>query len=373
MASIQRLVSPLTGGVIYRAQIRAKGRPSESANFPNRKEANDWARATEAAIREGRYFPQARARRTAFDELAADYLAHAVGHLTEKERTSRTRHLAWWAARFEGLSLAEITREAVSRARDVLAAEPYTRGKVHTNRKTGEKLLPNMRPRSGATVNRYLAALSDLFTFAVKERNVIERNPVSDLTRRKEARGRTRFLTDDERETLLAACATSPWPALRALVLLAVITGARKGELITLRWPDVDLKTGRALVRHTKNGEQRVLPLAGRALEVLRGLRLQNSARSEYVFPQPFGDEPGAYEYFDAHWYVAREAAGLADFRFHDLRHTTASMLAAQGASLLEIADVLGHKTLAMVKRYSHLLIDHKAGVIAKMVTARSL
>jgi integrase len=79
------------------------------------------------------------------------------------------------------------------------------------------------------------------------------------------------------------------------------------------------------------------------------------------------------YEHFDAHWYAALEASGIKDFRFHDLRHTTASMLAAQGASLLEIADVLGHKTLAMVKRYSHLVVDHKAKVIEKMITAKGL
>ncbi len=79
------------------------------------------------------------------------------------------------------------------------------------------------------------------------------------------------------------------------------------------------------------------------------------------------------YEHFDAHWYAALEASGINDFRFHDLRHTTASMLAAQGASLLEIADVLGHKTLTMVKRYSHLVVDHKAKVIEKMITAKGL
>jgi integrase len=82
---------------------------------------------------------------------------------------------------------------------------------------------------------------------------------------------------------------------------------------------------------------------------------------------------PGPYEHFDAHWYTALEAAGISDFHFHDLRHTTASMLAAQGASLLEIADVLGHKTLAMVKRYSHLVVDHKAKVIEKMIVAKGL
>ena len=117
----------------------------------------------------------------------------------------------------------------------------------------------------------------------------------------------------------------------------------------------MDLKAGRATLHDTKNGEQRTLPLAGKALEALRQLKLQNSARSGYLFPAPtvvLDPETGKpqldapYEHFDAHWYAALEAAGISDFRFHDLRHTTASMLAAQGASLLEIADVLGHKTL---------------------------
>jgi integrase len=253
-----------------------------------------------------------------------------------------------------------------------LSAETFTRGKPRKDKKTGELIAPKEYKRTGATVNRFIATLSHLFSFAVKERRLLGRNPVSDISRKKEPRGRTRFLSDGERTALLDACAKSEWPALHALVLLAITTGARKGELTALKWADVDLKTGRALVRETKNDEQRTLPLAGKALEALRELKLQNSARSEYVFQQPSG-LPGPYEHFDAHWYVALEAAGINDFHFHDLRHTTASMLAAQGASLLEIADVLGHRTLAMVKRYSHLVVDHKAKVIEKMVAAKGL
>jgi integrase len=211
-----------------------------------------------------------------------------------------------------------------------------------------------------------------VLSFAVKERRLLDRNPVGDISRKKESRGRTRFLSDVERGALLDACANSGWPTLRTLVLLAITTGARRGELLSLRWSDVDLKAGRALVRETKNGEQRTLPLAGKALEALRELKLQGSARSEHVFLQPSG-LPGPYEHFDAHWYAALETAAIADFHFHDLRHTTASMLAAQGASLLEIADVLGHKTLAMVKRYSHLVVDHKAKVIERLVIAKGL
>ena len=382
MASIQRIVSPLTKQVSYRAQVRVKGRPSESETFPSRKEAQAWAASIETAIREGRHFPHAAAKRTSFDALAKDYIEAVVAEFDEKERATRTRQLQWWAKQFSGLALAEITADAVSKGRDACAAETFTRGKPRKDKKTGELIAPTAYRRSGATVNRYIGTLSHLFSFAVKERRLMDRNPVGDIRRKKEPRGRTRFLSDEERAALLDACARSEWAPLHALVLLAITTGARRGELLSLKWADVDLKTGRATLHDTKNGEQRTLPLAGKALEALRQLKLQNSASSEYLFPSPAVvldpktgrpqlDAP--YGHFDAHWYAALEACGIQDFRFHDLRHTTASMLAAQGVSLLEIADVLGHKTIAMVKRYSHLVVDHKAKVIEKMITAKGL
>jgi integrase len=375
MASIQRIVSPLTREVAYRAQVRIKGRPTESATFPNRKEAQAWGVSIEAAIRENRHFPNAPARRTSFDALVQDYtktVLNEPGRFDDKERTTRERQLKWWSEKFSGLSLAEVTADRISAARDDLAEEEFTRGLAHEVPETGELVEPKRYKRSGATVNRYIAALSHALSFGVKDRRVLDRNPVSDIRRKKEPRGRTRFLSDEERTELLKACAKSVWQPLRTLVLLAITTGARKGELTGLRWADVDLKKGRALVHETKNDEPRTLPLAGQVLEALRDLKLMDSARSEYVFPQPSG-LPGPYEHFDAHWYTALKAAGIEDFHFHDLRHTTASMLAAQGASLLEIADVLGHKTLAMVKRYSHLVVDHKAKVIEKMVAAKGL
>lgn len=372
MASIQRIVSPLTQDISYRVQVRVKGRPSESATFPNRKEAQVWAASIETAIREGKHFPHAAAKRTSFDALAKDYMKTVLPEFDEKERGTRTRQLAWWAQQFAGLALAEITADRISKARDALSAETFTRAKPRKDAKTGELIPPKAYKRTGATVNRFIATLSHALSFAVKERRLLDRNPVADISRKKEPRGRTRFLTDAERSALLDSCAKSDWPALHTLVMLAITTGARKSELIRLKWADVDLKNGRALVRETKNDDQRTLPLAGRALESLRELKLQNSARSEYVFAQPSG-LPGPYQHFDARWRAALETAGINDFHFHDLRHTTASMLAAQGASLLEIADVLGHKTLAMVKRYSHLVVDHKAKVIERMVATKGL
>jgi integrase len=372
MASIQRIVSPLSGEVSYRVQVRRKGRSPESARFPNRKEAVAWAESLESAIREGRHFPHAAAKRTSFDALAQDYIESVLREFDSKERATRIRQLAWWSRQFSGLSLADLTADRISHARDRLSAETFTRGKPRKEEGSGEPIAPKEYKRSGATLNRYLATLSHVFSFAVKERRLMQRNPVSDISRKKEPRGRTRFLSDEERTALLEACQRSEWPALHALVLLAITIGARKGELVALKWADIDLKKGRALVRESKNDEPRTLPLAGKTLDALRALKLRDSARSEYVFPQPSG-LPGPYAHFDAQWYAALAEAGIRDFHFHDLRHTTASMLAAQGASLLEIADVLGHKTLAMVKRYSHLVVDHKAKVIEKMVAAKGL
>ena len=381
LASIQRIKSPLTGDISYRAQVRVKGRPAESKTFTNRKDAEKWGAALETAISDGKYFPSRKAARTTFAELANRHRTTVLDQLKTSGRETRETQLDWWVKRFGGHTLVEITPDRVAEARDALAAETFTRGKEKTDRKTGIVTLPKQYKRSGATVNRYVAALSHVFTMAIKEWRLIDRNPVRDISKKKETRGRIRFLSDAERDALLAACAKSDWPALHTLVLLAISTGARRGELIRLRGADVDLKVaradgelpmGRAVVHDTKNGEPRVLPLVGKALEAVRALKLQGSAKSEWVFPQPSGI-PGAYEGFDAHWYAALEAAGIKDFKFHDLRHTCASYLASQGASLLEIADTLGHRTMQMVKRYAHLAQSHKVDVIERMAKAKGL
>jgi integrase len=370
MASIQRVVSPLTHTISYRAQVRVTGRPAESQTFSNKKDAKEWAASLESAMKDNRHFPQRRARRTRFADLVRRYQESALKELPELSADKREQHLEWWAKHFAGRTLAEITPDVIAEARDALATETFTRGKVRTVK--GEKIPPKEYPRSGATVNRYLATLSHLFSIAVKEWRLLDRNPVGDISKKKEARGRIRFLSDTERDALLEACAKSDWPPLHMLVLLAISTGARRGELIRLKWADIDLKTARATVHETKNGDPRVLPLVGKALTALRELKLQGSAASEWVFQQPSGF-PGPYEGFDSHWYAALKAADIQDFRFHDLRHTCASYLAGQGASLLEIGDVLGHRTAAMTMRYSHLTKSHKVAAIEKMAKERGL
>jgi integrase len=386
MASVQRIVSPLTKSVSYRGQVRVKGRPTQSQTFPNLREAKAWGASVESAIRENRNHPHLAGGKKSFAELVRRYRESVMKDAGAASKAVRGHHLTWWDSYFAGCTLAEITPDRVAEARDALAAEKFTRGKVQ--KKKGVEIAPTEYTRAGATVNRYLATLSHMFTMAVKEWRLAATNPVRDITKKKEGRGRVRFLSDSERDALLAACTQSDWPALHTLVLLAISTGARRGELVNLQWDDVDLRIreasidpktgekraamGHAIVRDTKNGDTRLLPLVGKALEALRSLKLQGSAKSPWVFAQPSGS-PGPYQNFDGVWYDAIEAAGIEDFRFHDLRHTTASYLAAQGASLLEIADTLGHRTLSMVKRYAHLAQSHKVSAIEKMAIERGL
>jgi integrase len=371
MASIQRIVSTLTGEVTYRAQVRVKGRPTQSENFPNKKEAVNWASGIESAIRENRHHPHLAGGKKSFAEVAKRYRDSILAHARATTRSACEKHLDWWEEYFTGKTIAEITPDLTSLARDTLSAGTYTRGKMRTVK--GLEIQASKFARSGATVNRYLSTLSKLFDVAKKEWRLVDRNPVRDISKKKEPRGRVRFLSDAERDALLSASANSSWPSLHTLVVLAISTGARRGELINLEWSRVDLKTGTATVLETKNGDARTLPLVGKALEALRALKLQGSAKSPWVFPQPSEHPSGPFIHFDGAWRDARDDANLKGFRFHDLRHTCASYLASQGASLLEIADVLGHRSMSMVKRYSHLATSHKTSVIERMAKERGL
>jgi integrase len=223
---------------------------------------------------------------------------------------------------------------------------------------------PRHTRRSNATVNHYLAALSHVFTIAVKEWQWCDDNPVHKVTKPRLPRGRVRFLSDEERLRLLAACQASRNPYLHTIVVLALATGARRGELLGLRWPDVDLKRATLTFRETKNGERRAVPLTGPALALMHQHAKVRRLDTTLVFPNTTGRRPvGIREA----WEYAVKRAGIVDFRFHDLRHTAASYLAMSGASLAEIAEVLGHKTLAMVKRYAHLSEAHTRGVVERM------
>lgn len=352
MASIEKRTDA-QGNISYRAKIRVKGAAAQSATFTRKTDAAKWAKSTEAAIQEGRYLPQAEARKHTLEDLLDRYARDVLPHKKPSTQPSQLRQLNWWRSQLGFLTLDALTPAKIAEARDTLAATVSKR----------------KAPLSPATVNRHLALLSHACSYAMKELGWIDANPCTKVSKPKEPRGRVRFLDDDERSRLLSACRDSSNLDLYPAVVLALATGARHGELFGLRWPDVDLSRKVAILHDTKNGERRVLPLTGPALSILKERSKVRRLDTDLVFPARKRQRDGTVRPADirAAWEAALKAAEIEDFRWHDLRHSAASYLAMNGASLAEIAEVLGHKTLAMVKRYSHLSEAHTASVLERM------
>lgn len=219
--------------------------------------------------------------------------------------------------------------------------------------------------RSGPTANHYLAALSHAFSVAKREWGWVEYNPVRKVRKEKERTGRLRYLSREELDRLLQTCKAAKNRYLYPAVLLALSTGMRHGEIMGLTWDRVDLKAGRITLERTKNGERRLVPLNGEALAAAREMGKVRRLDSALLFLS-HGDSATPID-LRKPWETALSVAGIENFRFHDLRHTAASYLAMSGADMLTIADVLGHKTLQMVKRYAHLSDQHKAEAVARM------
>jgi len=339
-------------GYAYQVMIRRQGYGTISKTFEKKADADKYARDhdREAKLAEA-YGP-------GYTKTVSEMLGKYMETYTGKDSTKLSR-LAWWKEQIGDTKLRDLHPALIVECLDALRAGEAVRG--HGKGKT--KSLK--RKRSEPTVNRYHTALSSVLEVARTRWHWISENPARKVARGQENRGRTRFLSDDERKALLEACKASRWNQLYLLVILALSTGARLGELLPLRWSDVDLKKGMAFLEETKNGERRALPLI-QAVQTELSKQVRR-IDSPFVFPSPFNNEEH-YQGFREHWDEARAKAELEDFRFHDLRHSCASYLAMNGATLLEIADVLGHKTLAMVKRYSHLSTDHKQNLVNRVL-----
>ncbi len=331
------------GSVRWEVQIRLRGHATETARFERKTDAKKWAAATESAIRDGRYFPQAESKKHTVADLIDRYVREVLPE--KKNARAQAPHYAWWREELGALTLRDVTPSRISEARDRLAA-------TETNRRT------TSGARTPASVNRYLAALSHAFTVAVKDWQWVDSNPFTKVRKPREPRGRVRFLDDAELARLLEAAKAGP-PWLHPLVAIAVSTGMRQGEILGLRWADVDLERKRVVLHETKNDERRAVALGGLALDALRRCAKVRRIDTDLVL--------AGVTAFHWHWSGALTRAGIKDFKFHDLRHTAASYLAMNGATLAEISAVLGHKTLAMVKRYAHLSESHVAGVVERM------
>lgn len=352
-------------GIVYRVKVRIKGRPTQTATFERITDAKKWAQITEGAIKDGKHFHNSEAKKRTLNELLDRYIKN-VAPTKPKAEAKLAAQLTWWKAQIGRYSLADITPALIAEKRDELLHTPIIRKSAKSGKVKEKK-------RSPSTVVRYMAALSHALTVASREWGWIDDNPMRRVTKPKEPRGRVRFLSDDERVSLLSACKKQGNPHLYPVVILALSTGMRQGEIMSLTWDDVDTKAGRIVLQETKNGERRVVPLAGHALEVIKQLRADRSKATNLLFPaskpRRYADGQIGHEpmFIRKAWADAVKEAKIKDFKFHDLRHSAASYLAMNGASLAEIADVLGHKTLSMVKRYAHLSEAHTSKVVASM------
>lgn len=287
------------------------------------------------------------------------YMAHYEGR-----DVTRVSRLQWWRERIGAMRLDEVADDHLHVALDALAAQP---ARFYAGRDADDRPIYKARrkPMTGATINRYASAIGAVFTWAIKRRIAPKGfvHPVRGIEQRRESPGKTRFLSDDERARLLSACKASKWPRLYLLVLLALTTGARRGELLGLRWGDVDFAHRVIHIAYSKNGDPKVLPLVPAVADEL--LRFKAGADA-LVFPARL--DPTHAMAIEDRWRQALRAAGIRACRFHDLRHSCASMLAANGATLLEIGDLLGHRNVSMTKRYSHLAASHRSALVLRVM-----
>ncbi len=320
---------------VWRAVVRIKGYPTVCKHFERKQEADDWAADTERKIKRGEFkFDQHNQLHT-FKELVTRFLNDgAIEHHRSADDTRR--HLTFWTERLGNYALVHITPELIGKERQQLMDTPT----------------PKNKKRTAATTNRYIASLSLLFSYAVKQLHWINENPCANLIKLKENPGRDRILSPEEIDRLLFACRQSKSPYLYPIVLISITTGARQGEILNLEWKHVDFNNKLAYLKETKNGRPRSISLSDAVITALRKLYETRNPLKPLVFASK--TVFGRIDIKKA-WQSALLKAGIERCRAHDMRHTFATMAAAQGASNIELATAMGHRTLQMLQRYTHL------------------
>lgn len=276
-----------------------------------------------------------------FSQLAEKYKAYVVNQK---------------GAVVKRVRIAELTREfgAVKLSRFNLAMiEEWQSRKLSEPRPPLKGQKAQRPPYKPASVNRALACLKHMFTKAVDWEMISEdvAKRVKKVKLTDENNKRLRFLSVEESDRLLSACDRH----LKQIVVFALHTGCRRGEILGLTWDRVDLKHGFILLDITKNGKRREIPINQTVRAMLQGI--VRRIDSPYVFVNP---ETGKrYQDIKRSFGTACRKAGLADFRFHDLRHTFASQLVMNGVDITTVSRLLGHNSLTMTLRYSHLAPNH--------------
>ncbi len=363
MANIQKREGK--NGPTYRVQVRVHGFPPQNETFRRLSDAKTWAQQVEAAIHRGEFkSSHQEAKRHTLKDVVDRYRREILPNKAASTQRSESTCVKHWEAELGDYALSYIDVKLINEKLQALAQSRDARMSEENRQKAA-------KPISKRTLKHYRDILEMLLKHAGRW-GLMGANPVEGVGRvTKVDNSRVRYLDDGEREALLKACKASDNKQLYPIVVFALSTGARLGEILKLQLAGLDFKRGSAILRDTKNGETRVVPVVEHLAEVLKGhLQWRETFCEKMDEPTPWlfprRDGRAAIDIRKA-WVNARDEAKIEDFRFHDLRHSAASYLAMNGASLLEIAAVLGHKTLQMVKRYSHLSEDHTRDIVTKM------
>ncbi len=287
---------------------------------------------------EGRHLDKKQIPKTTFFELCEQYWELWGKY---KRMKGLSHMLEIWKKGFGNVPVSELHQQRVE--------------KFLNERMTEKKLSP-------ATRNRHLAHLSSLFNRG-KEWGLITSNPAQGIKPLRENGARTRFLDGDEIERLLGAASES----FRPILLTALHSGMRRGEILNLKWADVDFKNSIITVQESKSGKKRMLPMDDTLCETL-GV-LPTRFQQGYVFPSPVKEGQPRYD-FRRQFGNAVKKSDIDNFRFHDLRHTFASHLTMSGVDLMTVKELLGHATLTMTMRYAHLAPDHRMRAIKTLDSA---
>lgn len=329
----------------WQAIIRRKGWPEESKTFRTKNEAETWASLVEADMRRGIYQSASDAERISVKELIKRFREEfAPKHYRKREDGKEAWRFQLFRIEdfFGDYSLAAVDQKLIARYRDERQKPP-----------NGSKL----KAVGDSTVRKELYMLSKLLNFAETECGISlpRGNSVSKIRKPREGKSRDRRLSSREWEALECECRKSRNPWLASAVGFAVETAMRQGEMLSLRWENIDQKRRLALLldpEKIKTEEPRAVPLSSRALAAIESLPRSTCGR---IFPV---ERLTLYHAFCA----ACKRAGIADYTWHDLRHESLSRLAERGdLSVLELAAVSGHKTLQMLKRYTHLQAEKLA------------
>ncbi len=333
----------------WKAVIRKTGFPTTTKTFRLKRDAEDWARTTEDEMVRGMYVKRAPAEKLLFAAAIDRYLAEVTPSKRPFTQAGEKHRAATLKKHFGKYSLAGITAELVAKYRD--------------ERLAGLDRLDadgNPKPRAANSVRLELALIGHLFTVAIKEWGLgLIYNPVLNIRRPSPGAGRNRRLSAKEESTLFALIDQYSNPMLRWIARIAIETGMRSSEIGTLKLDQVDLTKRVVLLKQTKNTTQRTVPLSKKATELFTEA-VANPTRPKKETSLVFFGEPGKDEKrrpynFNKAWREIKAKAGMPDLHFHDLRHEAVSRFVEAGLSDQEVSAISGHKSMQMLKRYTHL------------------